>query len=253
MSLRRNLYLWTTKFSLTKRQLFVLTTAVLTFILLLTQIVPSDYRYAFVIFLSLCTYFFSAYCLREDLKGVEWATLLMLPTLYSAAVALFYFLLPVRWLTRIPVALLYALGLYALLLTENIFNVAANRTIALLRAAHSVGFLMTFATFFLLVQITLAFRFGPVVNALVTSVISFLCILQALWVMELEPTISRRVWVLSSALTLIMAEVSWVLSFWPSQPMMTALFTASILYSLVGIAQQYVIDKMYKKTVIEFF
>lgn len=253
MSLKRKLYLWTTRFPLTKRQQFVLSTVILTIILLLTQVVPSDFRYAFVVFLALCTYGLTAFCLREDLKGIEWATLLVLPTLYSASVALFYFLLPVRWLTRIPVAVLYAFGFYAILLTENIYNVAANRTIALLRAAHSVGFLITFLTFFLLTQIVLAFRFNPVFNALGIGVVSFLCILQALWVMELEPIISRRVWVITGALTLVMTEVAWVLSFWPSQPIMTALFIASVLYSLVGIAQQYVVDKMYKKTVIEFF
>lgn len=228
-------------------------TVLLTGILLLTQIVPPDFRYAFVVFLALCTYGVSAFCLREDLKGIEWLTLLLLPTLYSAAVALFYFLLPVRWLTRIPVAVLYALGFYAILLTENIYNVAANRTIALLRAAHSVGFLVTFATFFLLVQIVLAFRFNPVFNAILIGAVSFVCIFQALWVMDLEPAISRRVWVITASLTLIMTEVAWVLSFWPSQPIMTALFIASIFYSLVGIAQQYVVDRMYKKTVIEFF
>ena len=62
---------------------------------------------------------------------------------FYGAVAFFYFLLPVRWLTRIPVVVLYAVGIYALLLTENIYNVAADRTIALLRAAHSVGYLLT--------------------------------------------------------------------------------------------------------------
>ena len=63
---------------------------------------------------------------------------LTLPTLFTAAVGLFYFLLPVRWLTRLPVVILYSIGIYALLLTENIYNVAAERTIALFRAAHSL-------------------------------------------------------------------------------------------------------------------
>ena len=67
---------------------------------------------------------------------------------FTAAIALFYFLLPVRWLTRVPVAVLYAVGMYALLLTENIYNVAADRTIALLRAAQSIGYLLTLLTYF---------------------------------------------------------------------------------------------------------
>ena len=168
------------RIGISKRQRFVWATLFLTFMLVLTQIVPSDYRYLCVVALSFCAFILSALTLHEDLKGIEWFTLLVLPTLYSAAVALFYFLLPVRWLTRIPIAALYAFGFYALLLTENIYNVAANRTIALLRAAHSVGFLMTFVTYFLLVQTVFAFRGGPVPNSIGIGILSYICIFQFL-------------------------------------------------------------------------
>ncbi|MCJ7826037.1 hypothetical protein MUP56_00255 [Patescibacteria group bacterium] len=244
---------WKIPVSLSKRQLFVTTTVILTVILILTQVVPSDYRYAFVIALSIFTFFLTAVCLRDDLKGLEWVTLLILPTLYSAAVALFYFLLPVRWLTRIPIAFLYALGFYALLLTENIYNVAANRTIALLRAAHSVGFLLTFVTYFLFVQTIFAFRAGPFPNIVAIGMLSFVLIFQSLWAMELEEKVSGRLLSVTIALTLVMAQLTWILSFWPVPRMMAALFIASVFYSLVGMAQQYIVEKMYKKTVIEFF
>jgi hypothetical protein len=221
--------------------------------LIFTQIVPSDYRYACVILLSIGAYVLSALCLHEDLKGIEWFTLLILPTLYSAAVALFYFLLPVRWLTRIPIAGLYAFGFYALLLTENIYNVAANRTIALLRAAHSVGFLLTFVTYFLLVQTVFAFRVGPVSNSIAIGILSFILNFQILWAMELEEKASERLISVSIVLTVVLVELTWVFSFWPVPRMMAALFLSSVFYSLVGMTQQYIVEKMYKKTVIEFF
>jgi hypothetical protein len=88
--------------------------------------------------------------LREGIDGIEWLTVLTLPPLYTAGVGLFYFLLPVRWLTRLPVAMAYGLGMYVLLLTENIFSVASIRTIQLLRAAQAVGFLLTLVTGFFL-------------------------------------------------------------------------------------------------------
>jgi len=244
---------WLTRIGISKRQRFVWATVILTLILVLTQIVPSDYRYACVAALSVFSFILSALCLHEDLKGIEWFTLLILPTLYSAAVALFYFLLPVRWLTRIPVAGLYAFGFYALLLTENIYNVAANRTIALLRAAHSVGFLMTFVTYFLLVQTVFAFRVGPVPNSIGIGIISSVLIFQFLWAMELDDIASRRLVTVTTVLTVVMMQLTWILSFWPVPRMMAALFLSSVFYSLVGMAQQYIIEKMYKKTVIEFF
>jgi len=241
------------RIGISKRQRFVWATLFLTFMLVLTQIVPSDYRYLCVVALSFCAFILSALTLHEDLKGIEWFTLLVLPTLYSAAVALFYFLLPVRWLTRIPIAALYAFGFYALLLTENIYNVAANRTIALLRAAHSVGFLMTFVTYFLLVQTVFAFRGGPVPNSIGIGILSYICIFQFLWAMELEEKASGRLVSVTIVLTVVLMQVTWILSFWPVPRMMAALFLSSVFYSLVGMAQQYIIEKMYKKTVIEFF
>jgi len=244
---------WIMRIGISKRQRFVWATLFLTFMLVLTQIVPSDYRYLCVVALSFCAFILSALTLHEDLKGIEWFTLLVLPTLYSAAVALFYFLLPVRWLTRIPIAALYAFGFYALLLTENIYNVAANRTIALLRAAHSVGFLMTFVTYFLLVQTVFAFRGGPVPNSIGIGILSYICIFQFLWAMELEEKASGRLVSVTIVLTVVLMQVTWILSFWPVPRMMAALFLSSVFYSLVGMAQQYIIEKMYKKTVIEFF
>ena len=244
---------WFKRIGITKRQRFVLITLFLTLILILTQVVSSDYRYQCVAALSFCAFILSAFALHEDLKGIEWFTLLILPTLYSAAVALFYFLLPVRWLTRIPIAALYAFGFYALLLTENIYNVAANRTIALLRAAHSVGFLMTFVTYFLLVQTVFAFRGGPLLTSLGIGIVSCICVFQFLWAMELEEKASERLVSVTVVLTVVLIQLTWILSFWPVPRMMAALFLSSVFYSLVGMAQQYIIEKMYKKTVIEFF
>lgn len=102
---------WDRRVALSKRQQLVVITLILTLGLVMTQVVSTDLRYTFVVILSILAYGFSAFGLREDLKGIEWVTLLTLPTLFTGAIALFYFLLPVRWLTRVPVAVLYALGL----------------------------------------------------------------------------------------------------------------------------------------------
>ena len=71
--------------------------------------------------------------------------------------------------------------------------------------------------------------------------------------MELEEKVSGRLVSTTIALTAVMIQLTWILSFWPVPRMMAALFIASVFYSLVGMAQQYLVEKMYKKTVIEFF
>jgi hypothetical protein len=244
---------WDRRGAVSKRQQFIAITLVLTLGLLLTQLSGGEWRYPLVFALALLAYGLSAFGLREDLQGKEWLTLLALPTLFTAAVATFYFLLPVRWLTRLPVAALYAVGIYGLLLTENIYNVAANRTIALLRAAHTVGFLLTLVTFFLLTQTVLAFRLPGIINAVLTGVIAWALILQSLWAMELEPRISPRVRQLSLVLAIAIAQITWGLSLWPVKTTLLALFLTTFLYSTTGMAQQYVADRLYKRTVIEFF
>lgn len=252
-SLRKRIKRWERKLTLSKRQQFVAVTMMLTAGLLFTQIVPSDWRYPMVVSLSLAAYLGSAFGLREELTGVEWFTLLTLPTLFTAAVALFYFLLPVRWLTRVPVVIFYAVGMYALLLTENIYNVAADRSIALLRAAHSVGFLLTLITYFLLVSTVLAFRFPLPIGAFLVAVVSFFLIGQSLWAILLEEGVSRRIWQITGALAAILFELTWVFGFWPIKSILIALFLTTCFYSTVGMAQQYLVEKLYKKTVIEFF
>lgn len=250
--LKLRLRRWDRRLTLSKRQQFVAITLVLTAGLVATQLASSDLRYPLVTALSLATYGMSAFAMRQDLRGIEWVTLLTLPTLFTGAVGLFYFLLPVRWLTRVPVAALYAVGMYALLLTENIYNVAANRTIALLRAAYSVGFLLTIVTYFLLVQTLLAFRLPVVIIVLLVAAISFVLLFQSLWAMELGEG-SRKVVRLSASLTLVLMELAWVFSFWPVKTTLQAIFFTTCFYGLAGMAQQYLVEKLYKKTVMEFF
>lgn len=252
-SLRKWFIRWDRHFAFTKRQQFVVVTLLLTVGLLLTQLVPMDLRYPSVAILSIAAYFMSGFALRKELARIEWLTILTLPTLFTTAVALFYFLLPVRWLTRLPIAMLYGVGIYALLLTENIYAVAADRTIALLRAAHSVGFLLTLFTYFLLVQTVLAFRFIAPVQTLIIGVISFFLVLQSVWSMVLTEVVERRVWRITAAITIFLLELVWIFSFLPTKTTLSALLFTTIFYSTVGMAQQYLVEKLYKKTVIEFF
>lgn len=243
---------WERRTTLSKRQQFVIITLILAAGMVFTQLVPGELRYPMVGGLSVLTFFATAFALREDLSGVEWLTLLTLPTLFTTAVGLFYFLLPVRWLTRLPVAILYAIGMYALLLTENIYNVAAERTIALLRAAHSVGFLLSLLAYFLLIQTVLAFRLPHYTNTALVGSISFFLIVQSLWAMELTEGLSGRAWRISVVLSFVLMELAWIFSFWPVATTLIALFLTTSFYSLVGMAQQYLLERLYKKTVIEF-
>lgn len=237
---------------LTKRQQFVLVTAILTFGLIITQLVNLENRPEMVAILAFLTFALCAFALREDLAGIEWVTLLSLPTIFTVAVSLFYFLLPVRWLTRLPTAAFFALGIYALLLTENIFNVAAERSIQLLRAAQSIGLLITLVAAFLLFDTLFSFHLGSVPNFVFVFLISLPLCFQAIWQASLKPIISRQLIFYSFFLSLSLAEFAFIFSFWPVRPTIEALFVTTVFYAEVAIAQNYFLGRLFKKTINEF-
>lgn len=238
------------KFS--KRQQFVGVTLLLTTGMMATQWITGGLQIEVVLTLALTTYILSALVLREQLSGWEFVTLMILPTFYTIAVYTFYFLLPTRWLTRLPIAMLYAIGMYAILLTENIYNVAAERNIQLLRAAHSVGFLLTLVTVFFLMDTLLSLHLPFFLNGLIAAAIAFPLTLQALWSMELTSVISPKAWVGSFIVGLILGELTLLFSFWPIRITIEALFLTTVFYSVVGTMQQYLVERLFTKTVREF-
>jgi len=142
--------------------------------------------------------------------------------------------------------------MYALLLTENIFSVAAIRTIQLFRAAQAVGFLLTLVTAFFLYDTILSFRLSFWTNALLVFIISFPLILQALWSVKLEDYISPKVWLFSFVLSLVLAEVACAISFWPVNIASGSLFLVTMMYIILGLSQQHFARRLFPRTVQEY-
>lgn len=237
---------------LSKRQQFVVVTLLLTILLSITQLSRDEVRYEYIVGLAVAAYVGSAIVLREDLHGIEFFTLLILPTLFTTAVSLFYFLLPPRLIIRLPIAIGYFVGMYALLLTENIYNVAAQRTIQLLRAGQGVGFLMSIITMFFLTDAALSFHLGPVLKSALIALIVVPLVLQALWSMEPAARFSGSVIQTSAVIVLLLVQGAFVLAFWPIQPTIEALFLTTAFYTLVGMGQQHLVGRLFRKTKIEF-
>ncbi len=240
------------KFAITKRQKFIISAVLLSAGLLAIQLANVPWRYQAIFTLTVFTYLLSAWSLKEGLSGIKWLTVLILPALFTAGVGLFYFLLPSTWLTRLPVAALYGLGLYALFLTENIFAVAAIRNIQLLRAAHAVGFLLTLLTAFFLYDTILSFRLSFWLNFILVFLVSLPLFIQGLWSVKLEEKISGQIWFYSLALSLIIAEGALALSFWPVTVSAGSLALITIMYVVLGLTQNYLSQRLFKRTINEY-
>ncbi len=211
-----------------------------------------DARYQAIGLLAGVAYGLSVWAMWEDLKGIEWLTVLILPVFYPVSVALFYFLLPERILTRLMIMALFGIGMYALLLTENIFNVAAMRTIQLLRAAHAVGFLLTLLVAFFLWDTIFSFRLMPWWNSILVFISSLPLALQAIWSVNLEPTISREVKINSVGLSWCLAILALVISLWPVTITVGSLFLVSGLYVGLGLIQHRLSGRLFQKTINEY-
>ncbi|OGY16193.1 MAG: hypothetical protein A2784_03920 [Candidatus Chisholmbacteria bacterium RIFCSPHIGHO2_01_FULL_48_12] len=237
---------------MTKRRKFVLVSGLLTGTLAVTQAVGVEYRYQLVAGLGIVSLGLSAVALKEDLRGVEWVMALILPTMYPVSVGLFYFLLPRQWWSWLFGSGLFWIGMYALLLTTNIFTVAAVRTIQLLRAAQAVGFLLTLVTAFFLFDTVLSFRLPGMVNAVLVGVATGPLLAAGLWSMKLESTIERQVWLYSGVMTAVAAGMAWGISFWPVGVTVGSLFLVAMMYVGLGLTQQYLSGRLFRNTAREY-
>jgi len=241
-----------TSWEITKRQRFILMSFFLTVVLVAAQTVPQDLRLVTIAFLALATLFLAVFALWGELSGIKYFLLLLLPVYFVTGASLFYFLLPVRWLTRLPFALVFGISTYLLMLTANIYNVAAIRTIALHRAARAVGMLFTLVAAFFLINVLLSLHLAFYFNFLGVIAITGPLYLVQLWSYGLEDYVTRKVALYTFVFTLVTGQMAAIFSFWPLEPINGALILVTVTYVLLGIGQFAVIDGLKRRTVYEY-
>jgi len=235
-----------------RREKFVIASIVLTLALWAIQLIQLEVRYFAVIAFAFVTYLVSAWSLSEDLQRFESLTILPFPAVYAASVALFYFLLPEGLLSRLFSLGLFGIGMYALLLTSNIFSVAKGRTIQLVHAAHAVALLFTLLTSLLLTNTIFSLRLPFYWNALLVGGSQAPLIFMSIWSVTLEQRISREVISLTGILTLIIIELAVVLSFFPLSVWNVALLIMAFLYIGLGLFHNYVRGVLFSNTLTEY-
>ena len=134
----------------TKRQRFILGVLILSTGLFISEHLLGKSGIYTVFSIAILSDVFLFLVLYRDLKENFSLQVFILPFFFSLSFGLFYFLVPARYITRIIMTSLYALGLYSLFLSENIFTVSSIRTIALLSSARTVSFVITLLSYFFL-------------------------------------------------------------------------------------------------------
>ncbi len=238
-------------YSITKRQKFVAIVVVLSLGFFLSEYQFGKSGILSAILLSLLTDTLLFWSLYEDMKGSVSIHIFILPFFYSLSFGLFYFLVPSRFLTRSIATGLYALGLYSLLLCQNIFTVSAIRTITLLSSARIVSAILTLLSFFFLTNIIFTLHVSLLLTSFLIFLFSFFLIFHVLWTYTLEKALYPAV-IWSFGLSLCLLEISLILWFWPSIPTIVALFLTGIFYTLSGLSHAWIDRRLFRSVLWEY-
>lgn len=235
-----------------KRQKFILSVVFLSLGLFIAEHFLGKSGLYIVLVLSILSSVFLYITLRNDLKDNFTPQVFILPFLYSLSVGLFYLLVPARFITRIAMTSFYALGLYSLYLSQNIFVVSSIRTIQLLASARTVSLVLTLLSYFFISNVVFSFHINVFITLALVFIYTFIIVLQAIWVHTLEKNpFSQIFWVLS--LTICLSEIALFLWFGPSSPTVAALFLTSIFYVLIGLSHAWFDKRLFRSVILEYF
>lgn len=235
-----------------KREKFIISSALLSLGLVATQLLSLEFRPFAILLFFVASYLISGWALAKELQGIEWVTIVPFMALYALSVALFYFLLPELLIAKVAIFLLFGVGMYALFLTSNIFAIGKSRTIQLLRAARAVAsfFLLLMAIFFF--NFIFSLQLHAFINGLLIFVASFAMLFCAIWSLELDQRISRKMVIIPLIFALILGEAAFVISLLPVGLWPVSLFLTSLIYVGFGLIQHYVAGRLFTKTVREY-
>lgn len=238
-------------FNISKRQKFIISVLILSLMLFFSEQLLGRGGIYVAFILALITGLFLFWAERDDLRGNFSPQIFILPLFYTLACALFFFLVPARFLTRIGMTSIYALGLYSLLLSENIFIVSSTRTIALLSSARTVSFIVTLLSYFFMANVVFALHLNILLTLLLVFVFTFLLVMHSVWSHTLEGNIRFHLeWVL--LISICITEIAFALWFWTAAPTMIGLFLTGLFYMLVGISQVWLDRRLFKSVMWEY-
>jgi len=237
---------------MSKRRRFIITSVVLSLGFIAIQFLDQNYRIISIASLGILTILLFSWSLKEGLGWNMTLMSLVLPLYFTVSVGLFGFLLPTNIFTKIPPVIFYGLGLYALCLTSNIYTVSAIRTIALMRAARGVGFVLSLITYFLVYDTILSLKTSIILTSLFVLFFSIPLFLQGFWAVHLEKKLNSQELRHSIFSGLVMAEIALLLFFWPVTVAVGSLFLTTSVYIILGLGQAQLEARLFRETVKEY-
>ncbi len=239
------------QFAIDKRQKFVLAVLILSLGLFFTEYQLTQWGLIVTLILPFLTVLFLLWAIYEDLRETKLYQVVILPFIYTFAFGFFYLLTPTSFIIRLLLTAMYALGLYSLFLSQNIFIVSLSRTIQLLSGARIVSFVITLISYFFLTNIVFSFHVIVFPVIVLIALYTYLLIYHSLWTYTLQKY-SQPLMIWVSALTACVIEIASLVWFWPSNPTVTALFLTGFFYAIVGLSHIWLEKRFFKGILWEY-
>lgn len=241
------------KFSaIDKSRRIIISTMLMSLLMLVSTFFFFDKAVVFIPIFIVFIYFLTYFSLLEGIEKIEWLMLFLIPVSFTVVCYVFYFLFPVRWLSRLPFILFYTVSIYAILRTSNIFNVGVEKSLQLYRAAFSVNYFFQTALVFLFTNFLFSLKLNFLLNASIILIFVFFLALNLFWSIKLDMALERQVVKYGMLLAVILAQGAVLLSFSSFEVPITALILTASYYSLAGLAYAHLDQRFFKETIREY-
>lgn len=234
-----------------KRQRFAAGVIASSLLLFLVEHFIGKSGISLIFLIAIISNVFLYWALKNDLKNNFSPQVFILPFIFTIAFGLFFLLVPGRLIIKLSLTSVYALGLYSIYLSQNIFVISSIRTIALLSSARTVSLVVTMLSYFFLINVIFSLRLNILFTIIFVSISSFLIIIQSIWTYTLDRRVKEAIpW--GAMLTICIAEVSFLLWFWPSTATIISLFITGFLYIILGLSHLWFEKRLFKAVLWEY-
>lgn len=179
--------------------------------------VSLPFQYIFItlpVFVFVC-YWLVWFAIYENINRVEWIMLFVLPVLWALEWYVFFYMIPIRWLTRVAFGLIFSIVFYVLLSVENIYNVGVEKNIQLQKAAITVSTVFLVGLCYIAFQVVASFEMYWLLSGVIIALISWIFALKHFW--TVEPQLKFDAWQISltNFVSICMFFASLALTFVP--------------------------------------
>jgi hypothetical protein len=187
------------------------------------------------------------------LSGIEYLTLLTLPVLFSLGMGSIVLFFPnFSGYFKTLLYGVYFLTNYILLLSLNIFNVAYEKPIPLLRAAYTSSFLITTISAFPTLTLIYKGVFGVVIESALIFILFFLLTVQSVWSAFLPKNVVGTSITVSFLVAYLMTQTALVFSLFPMESFFRSLLLSTFFYIYLGFSHQYLKKTINTKSIFEY-